>query len=166
MGMVHPSDRQQVVLALIRQQRKLAAFPNPLIRALTLLVTTKFDQQLSGCTDHGVANMTVAQERLPILEPEFAVCEHARQRLVGSMQASLLDEVHLLKAEVGLISSQLSAFVAPFSAQPIRQRFVYGAGVRKARTALMTAGFREHQWLKSLLVDADTDLPIRLIQER
>jgi hypothetical protein len=37
--------------------------------------------------------------------------------------------------------------------------------VREAKFCLIAAGFREDERIRSMVVDADTDHPIRLIQE-
>ena len=95
----HESHQDRVIRALIQKQRKLADSPDPLERAGTLWVTVELDRRLSRCTDLEIANiMTVAQERLPLFEAEFAVCEHARRRLMRSEQMSLWPEEEDLQA--------------------------------------------------------------------
>src|SRR5579862_5324785 len=80
-------------LALIEGQRRLADSHNPLERAKTLWIATELDKRLSRCTDAQIAELLArAEERLPIFEPEFAVIEHARRRLLRSGQMSLLFE--------------------------------------------------------------------------
>jgi hypothetical protein len=96
---LYPEDMEQqartvrVIVGLIEKQRRLADSPDPFQRAQTLWLATELDKRLSRCSDWEIAELLgKAEERLPIWEPEFAVVEHARRRLMRSGQMSLLPE--------------------------------------------------------------------------
>ena len=165
-------------LAFIERQRKLADSPDPLERAKTLWVAVELDKRLSRCTDAQTAELlSRTEERLPIWEPEFAVVEHARRRLLRSGQLSLFSEekgwesvrdegVHILNAEVALYRMSIPHLLLPFQRNRFTSESFMVPDVREARACLIAAGFREHQYIRSILIDADTDCRIRLTQER
>lgn len=165
-------------LALIERQRRLADSHDPLERATTLWVATELDKRLSDCTDAQIAELLArAEERLPIFEPEFAVIEHARRRLLRSGQMSLSlqcgdgeagrDEgFHILNAEVALYRASIPNLLLPFQRDRFASELFMVPDVREARASLIAAGFREDQRLRSRVVDADSDRTLRLIQER
>jgi hypothetical protein len=71
------------VRALIEKQRRLVNSDNPAERLRILWIAALLDQRLSGCTDHEIAElMNLVQEQFGIFDPEMAVCEHARRRLL------------------------------------------------------------------------------------
>ena len=168
----------RIALEFIERQRKLADSHDPLERAKTLWVATELDKRLSRCTDAQIAELLArAEERLPIWEPEFAVVEHARRRLVRSGQLSLLSEeddweavrnegVHILNAEIALYRGSIPNLLLPFRQDRFASDLLMVPDVLEARVCLVAAGFREDDRIRSMLVDADTDRPIRLIQER
>jgi hypothetical protein len=165
-------------LAFIERQRELADSHNPLERAKTLWIATELDKRLSHCTDAQIAELLArAEERLPIFEPEFAVVEHARRRLLRSGQRELFSEaddrqavrdegVHILNAEVALYRASIPNLLLPFQRNRFASDLLMVPDVREARRCLIAAGFREDERIRSRVVDADTDGPIRLIQER
>ena len=167
----------RIALELIERQRRLADSHDPLQRAKTLWVATELDKRLSRCTDAQIAELLArAEERLPIFEPEFAVIEHARRRLLRSGQMSLSlqgedweavrDGVHILNAECALYRASIPNLLLPFQRNRFACDLFMVPDVREAKIALIAAGFREDERSRSTVVDADTDRPIRLIQER
>ena len=167
-----------IALGLIEKQRRLADSRDPLERAKTLWVATELDKRLSRCTDAQIAELLArAEERLPIFEAEFAVIEHARRRLLRSGQMSLSSQsedweavrkegVHILNAEVALYRSSIPNLLLPFQRNRFASDLFMVPDVTEARACLIAGGFREDQRLRSIVVDADSDRPIRLIQER
>ena len=165
-------------LAFIERQRKLADSHNPLERAKTLWIATELDKRLSHCTDAQIADLLArAEERLPIFEPEFAVVEHARRRLVRSGQMSLsLDSedweavrdegIHILNAAIALYRASIPNVLLPFLRNRFASDLLMVPDVREAKVCLIAAGFREDERIRSRVVDADSDRPVRLIQER
>ena len=165
-------------LALIERQRRLADSHDPLERAKTLWVATELDKRLSRCTDAQIADLLArAEERLPIFEPEFAVIEHARRRLLSSGQLGLLSEaddveavrdesVHILNAEVALYSMSIPHLLLPFQRNRFASDLLMVPDVQEARACLIAGGFREDERIRSMLVDDNTERPVRLLQER
>jgi len=167
-----------IALALIERQRRLADSHDPLQRAGTLWIATELDKRLLRCTDAQIAELLArAEERLPIFQPEFAVIEHARRRLLrsGQMSLSLENEdweavrdegVHILNAEVALYRGSIPNFLLPFQRNRFDSDMFMVPDASEARACLIGAGFREDERIRSVLHDADTDRHIRLIQER
>ncbi len=165
-------------LAFIERQRKLADSHNPLERAKTLWIATELDRHLSHCTDAQIAELLArAEERLPIFEPEFAVVEHARRRLLHSEQMSLsLDRndwealrdegVHILNVELALYRASIPHLLLTFQKNRYASDSFMVPDVQEARACLIAAGFRGHEAIRSILIDADTDNSIQLLQER
>jgi hypothetical protein len=168
----------RIALALIERQRRLADSHDPLQRAGTLWIAAELNKRLSRCTDAQIAELLArAEERLPIFEPEFAVVEHARRRLLRSGQMSLSLEskdlevvrdegVHILNAEVALYRASIPSLLLPFQRNRFASDLFMVPDVREARGCLIAAGFRSDERSRSTVVDADSDRPVRLIQER
>ena len=168
----------RIALDLIERQRQLGDSHDPVQRARTLWVATELDKRLSRCTDAQIAELILrTEERLPIFEPEFAVVEHARRRLLRSGQMSLsLDRedwegvrdegVHILNAEVALYRASIPNLLLPFQQNRFASELFMVPDVREAKACLVAAGFREDERIRSRVVDADSDRPLRLIQER
>jgi hypothetical protein len=119
--------------------------------------------------------MTVAQERLPIFEAEFAVVEHARRRLVGSGQLNLLPEeedweavrdegAHILNAETALYRGGVPHLLLPFQRNRFQSDVFMVPDLLEARACLIAAGFRQET--ETTCLDAKTGRLVRLIQER
>ena len=171
------SEKVRIALELIERQRRLADSRDPLERAKTLWVATELGKRLSRCTDAQIGELLLrAEERLPIFEPEFAVIEHARRRLLSSRQLRLLSDeddwegtrdagVHILNAEVALYRSSVPNFLLPFQRDRFASDMFVVPDVREAKACLVAAGFREDERIRSVVVDADTDRRIRIIQE-
>jgi hypothetical protein len=85
------SELQRVVRALIERQHRLANSTNLAMRFRTLWVEALLDESLPDCTDHDIGGfLALVQERFAIFEPEFAICDHARRRLLrGSAKEQL-----------------------------------------------------------------------------
>jgi hypothetical protein len=177
MSMGEPTPTLSAALALITRQRKLADSSDPLERAKTPWVAVELDKRLSRCTDAQIAELLArAQERLPIFEPEFAVIEHARRRLLNSRQLPFCPKMMIGKQyEMRAFTFSMrklpstglaSPSIASIPEEQIASASIMVPDVSEARVCLITSGFREHQCIRSILVDADTDRRIRLIQER
>jgi len=77
------SDLDKVVRALIYEQRRLATSPHLAERFRILWIAATLDKRLKQCTDDEIAELlNVVQERFHIFEPEFAICYHAKRRLL------------------------------------------------------------------------------------
>jgi|HubBroStandDraft_4_1064222.scaffolds.fasta_scaffold593125_1 hypothetical protein len=174
--MEQPARTVRVIIGLIGKQRRLADSHDPLERAQTLWVAAELDKRLSRCSDWEIAELLcTAEERLPIWEPEFAVVEHARRRLLRSGQMSLLPEeadweavrdegVHLLNVEVALYWARIPHLLLPFQENRFASDVFMVPNLLKARDCLIAAGFRPET--ETTCVDAETGRPVRLSQER
>jgi hypothetical protein len=79
----HSSDAHTVVCSLIQEQRRLATSPYISERFRTLWTAAMVDKRLKQCTDREVGDlMRFVQERFGLFEAEFAICHHARRRLL------------------------------------------------------------------------------------
>jgi len=79
----HGSELHRVICALIEEQRRLLTSPNPWERFRTLWTAALLDKHLTQCTDPQIGElMVIVQERFGIVEAEFAICYHARRRLL------------------------------------------------------------------------------------
>ena len=76
-------DADRAVRALIQRQRDLAHSTRSHTRLRILWVAALLDKHLKQCTDHEVGELMVTvQGRFGLFEPEFAICHHARHRLM------------------------------------------------------------------------------------
>jgi hypothetical protein len=81
-------DTWLAIQALIQWQRQLASSVAPAERFHTLWVAALLDQRLSECRDYQIgAAIVLVQEHFSIFEPEFAICEYAKLRLLDSPTA-------------------------------------------------------------------------------
>ena len=81
--MDHNSDLDKFVRALIDEQRRLINSPHLAERFRTFWTVATLDKRLRRCTDREIGTLlTIAQDRFHIFEPEFAICYHARRRLL------------------------------------------------------------------------------------
>ena len=77
------SELRRVICVLIERQRTLLASPNPLKRFGVLWIAVTLDKCLRQCANHEIGQLlSVVQDRFHILEPEFALCHHAKRRLL------------------------------------------------------------------------------------
>jgi hypothetical protein len=68
---------------LIHEQRRLAKSPHLEERFGVLRTAAELEKRLRQCTDREIGSLlTIAQDRFHIFEPEFAVCYHAKRRLL------------------------------------------------------------------------------------
>lgn len=166
----------RIIVGLIEKQRRLADSHDPLQRAQTLWVAAELDKHLSRCTDPEIAELLgKAEERLPIFEPEFAVIEHARRRLMYSGQMSLLPEeedweavrdegVQILNAEMALYWPRIPHLLLPFQGNRFASDVFMVPDLLEASACLIAASFRQEAGTTYL--DGETGRPVRLIQER
>jgi hypothetical protein len=176
--MEQPARTLRVTIGLIEKQRRLADSPDPLERAQTLWVAAELDKRLSRCTDPEIAELLgKAAERLPIYEPEFAVTEHARRRLMRSGQMSLLPQeedweavrdegVQILSAEIALYWARIPHLLLPFQGNRFASDVFMVPDLIECKACLIAAGFREDLQVETAFVDAETGRPVRLIHEQ
>ena len=81
--MEHETELHRVICALIAKQRRIAVSTNLAERLPSLWIATALNNRLTRCSDREVGELLIlVQDQFHILEPEFAVCEHARRRLM------------------------------------------------------------------------------------
>jgi hypothetical protein len=79
----HETELHRVISALISKQRKLVSSTHLWERFGVLWTAALLDEQLSQCSDLEIGDLMLSvQERFGIFEPEFALCHHARCRLM------------------------------------------------------------------------------------
>jgi hypothetical protein len=79
-------DNSLFIRTLIERQRRLVGSADPSVRIRTLWIAAMLDDNLLRCTNRQIADLLpLVQERLCLFEPEMALCEHARRRLLGSV---------------------------------------------------------------------------------
>jgi hypothetical protein len=80
---VDRSELHRVISDLIHEQRRLLTSPYLAERFRILWVAATLDKRLRECTDREIGTLlTIVQSRFHIFEPEFALCYHARRRLL------------------------------------------------------------------------------------
>jgi hypothetical protein len=169
----HRSELERTVRALIEKQWKLASSADHVERFRTLWIAAMLDERLSQCPDRMLGRfMRFVQDRLDIIEPEFAICEHAKRRLLGSSATVrakhwrvLRNEgVHLLNAEVALYRAGIPHLLLPFQRNRFPSNTFMVPGFAAARAFLLDSGFRTSSKSPTVLFDAQTGRAIRLIE--
>jgi hypothetical protein len=113
---------------------------------------------------------------LSVLAPELTVCMEAADRLCRRgadktlrprrSQATKHDDGdHLLHAESALYWARIPHLLLPFQRNKFASNTFMVPSVAEARRCLCQAGFRETPRSPSLLIDCETNRPIRLVEE-
>jgi hypothetical protein len=77
------SEPRRIALILIHELRRLAKSSDLGERLRTLWIAAALSKQLKLCTDRDISElMAIVQDHFGIFEPEFAICYHARRRLM------------------------------------------------------------------------------------
>jgi hypothetical protein len=83
MFLVSKSVTNATILTLIQEQRRVVSSTIPAERFRALWLTAMLDKRLTQCTNHEIGDlMLVVQDRFWIFDAEFAICYHARKRLL------------------------------------------------------------------------------------
>ena len=113
---------------------------------------------------------------LSVLAPELTVCMEAADRLCRrgadktlrprrSQETKHDDGDHLLHAESALYRGRIPHLLLPFQRERFASNTLMVPSVAEARHCLCQAGFRESRRSLSLLIDRETNRPIRLMEE-
>jgi hypothetical protein len=158
---------------LFRYQRRLAASQDLLKRLSTLWIGLLLRERLARCSDREVGDLlSMVQDGLGIFSPDFAVCEHAKQRLLRSSSKARRENwqavrdagIELLNAEAALFRSGIPHMLLPFQ----RDRFGSNAFLVPlavdARACLLRAGFQGDPESNAVLLDSQTNRAIRLVE--
>lgn len=85
--MDHLSPDIHSVRELFKYQRKLAESHGLLERLKTLWTGAQLRERLEWCSNAEIADLlSIVQEGLGLFSPDFAVCEHAKRRLLNSSE--------------------------------------------------------------------------------
>jgi hypothetical protein len=83
MFLVSKSPKNVTICDLIHEQRRLLSSTIPVERFRVLWLAAMLDGSLTQCTDREIGKlMSFVQQRFGLFEPEFAICYHARKRLL------------------------------------------------------------------------------------
>jgi hypothetical protein len=115
---------------------------------------------------------------LSVLAPELTVCMEAADRLCrhGADNKPLKrrrsqgtkhdDGDHLLHAESALYWARIPHLLLPFQRNKFASDTFMVPSVAEARRCLCQAGFRENPHSPSLLIDCETNRPIRVVEHK
>ena len=82
-GYVDRSELRRAIRALIHEQRTFLTSTNPVQRFGVLWTAADLDKRLRQCTDREIGTLlTIVGDQFHIFEPEFALCYHAKRRLM------------------------------------------------------------------------------------
>ena len=160
-------------LSLFRYQRKLAESHAMNERLATLFVGARLGERLAGCSDHEIADLlSLVQDDLGIFSPDFAVCEHAKRRLLRSSSKARRENwqavrdagVELLNAEAALFRSGIPHMLLPFQRDRFASNVFLVPQVFEARAWLLRAGFQSDPHADAVLLDFQTNRTIRLVE--
>jgi hypothetical protein len=83
MFFVSKSGTNATICTLIHKQRRLASSTIPSERFRVLWLAAILDDSLMHCTNHEIGDlMLIVQDQFRIFDAEFAICYHARKRLL------------------------------------------------------------------------------------
>jgi hypothetical protein len=165
--------RELSVHELFEHMRELARSPILLERLKTLWAGTQLEELLDSCSDHEVATLLAfVQGSLGIFGPEFAVCEHAKKRLMrssarpsnGNRRIVRDAGAELLNAEVALFRSGIPHMLLPFQRDRFASNTFLVPVLSEARASLLRAGFWSIPHLDATLLDSETQREIRLVE--
>jgi hypothetical protein len=171
--MDHLPPEEPSVRELFERMRKLAGSHDLLERLKVLWVAAELGARLERCTDAEIADLlSMVQERLGLFGPDFAVCEHAKRRLLESSAEiperewrAIRDAgVELLNAEAALFRSGIPHMLLPFQRDRFASNGFLVPQLTDARACLLRCGFRSMPQAEAVLVDSETDRAIRLVE--
>ena len=171
--MEHLPPEELSVRELFEYQRKLAGSHDLLERLKVLWVAAMLGERLARCSDHEIGDLlTLVQDGIGIFSPNFAVCEHAKRRLLrstlraghGNWQMVRDVGVELLNAEAALFRSGIPHLLLPFQQDRFASNVFLVPQVIDARACLLWQGFRSVSQTDTVLLDSQTNRAIRLIE--
>jgi hypothetical protein len=163
---------------LIEEQRVRMRSSDPAERlAAALLIPGVLRERLRELDSFGLGQILDAEvcSNLSVLAPELTVCMEAADRLCRHRADKLVqprrspemkhyDGDHLLHAESALYWAHIPHLLLPFRQDRFASDTFMVPSVPKARDCLRRAGFRESPRSPSLLIDGETNRPIRLAE--
>src|SRR5208282_160309 len=169
----HLPPEELSVGELFRYLRRLAGSHDLLERLSTLWIGAQLGERLTRCSDHQIEDLlSVVQDGLGIFSAEFAVCEHAKRRLLRSSSKARRENwqivrdagIELLNAEAALFRAGIPHMLLPFQRDRFACNVFLVPQVIDARACLLRAGFRCASSNETVLLDSQTNRAIRLIE--
>ena len=160
------------LLELLQQMRKAARSRDLVERLRTLWIGGLLGERLERCSDHEVGDLlSSVQDGLGIFSPDFAICEHAKQRLLRSKLKTgqsnwqlVRDEgIELLKTEAVLFRFGFPHLLLPFQRDRFASRSFLVPNADDAKECLLRTGFLNMPNDEAVLVDPHTNRSIRLV---
>jgi hypothetical protein len=165
---------------LMEEQRRQIRSSNPAERfAAALLIPAEISKRLRLLTDSQVGRLMDREvcPNLNFVAPELTVCIEAAERLqrprtdrrrAARSRASSRQSQgeHLLHAEAALYRAGIPYLLLPFQRDKFASNVFVVPSLPDAHRALCGAGFRASNNFPSLLIDPETNRPIRLIENR
>jgi hypothetical protein len=158
---------------LFDQQRRLAGSHDLLERIRTLWIGALLGERLERCSDHEIGDLlSLVQDGLGLFSPDFAVCEHAKRRMLKSSariperdwQVIREAGVELLNVEAGLFRADIPHILLPFQRDRFASDGFLVPSAAEARACLLRQGFRSVPQKDTVLTDSQTNRTIRLIE--
>ena len=128
------------------------------------------NSQLARVLDHEVCS------NLSVLVPELTVCMEAAERLCRRRTSAIIprrrsrvsrnEGEHIMHAEAALYRARVPHLLLPFQRDKFASNVFMVPSVEEAKDCLCQAGFREARHSPSLLIDPDTNRPIRIVEHR
>jgi hypothetical protein len=169
----HSTPDDHSVRELFDQQKRLATSHDPAERLRTLWIGALLGELLEQCSSGQIGTLLCAvQDGLGIFSPDFAVCEHAKRRLLKSSEVIPERDwrvvrdagIELLNAEAALFRSGIPHMLLPFQRDRFASNVFYVPSAAEARVCLLQQGFRSILQSDAMLLDSETNRPIRLIE--
>lgn len=166
---------------LIEEQRTRLRSSDPAERlAATLLIPSVLTKRMRLLDSCRIAQLLEDEvwSNLNLLAPESTVCLAAIERLRqpsrprrflrrrNSKRFSLHEGEHLLHAEATLYRARIPHLLLPFQRNKFASSVFMVPCAADARDCLCQAGFRETPRSPSLLIDGETNRPIRIVENR
>jgi hypothetical protein len=158
---------------LFEYHRKVAGSHDLLERLKVLWVAAQLGARLKWCSNAEIGDLlSLVQDVFGLFSPEYAVCEHARRRLLKSSAGTPRRDwrvirdagVELLNTEAALFRSGIPHILLPFQRDRFASNGFLVPQLTYARGCLLRAGFRGSPSAGTVLLDDQTNRPIRLVE--
>lgn len=170
-------EKGLTIREIIAEQRRRSRSSNAAERFVAaLLIPGVLRERLRGLTDFQLGQVLDREvcNNLSVLAPELTVCMEAAERLcqrggIAFMprrrwRSSRNDGDHILHAESALYHGRIPHLLLPFQRDKFASNVFMVPSVAEARDCLCQAGFREARRSFSLLIDRETNRPIRIVE--
>ena len=137
------------------------------------MVKVLLGERLAKCSVRQIGDLlSVVQDGLGLFSPDFAVCEHAKRRLLRSSAKKAERDwrvirdagVELLNADAALFRSGIPHMLLPFQRDRFLSNVFYVPSAAEARACLLQRGFRSVPQADALLLGSETNRTFRLVE--